>query len=256
VHQALLKLTDEIERSAESLRQAYRPEILYAFRVNSRRIRSILKHMDSHRSRSQRKTWGGFAASSNDARDWDVFLATAEKLLPATEYRSFESLNAERVRAAHEAVTGMLETTHWQRHLGQWRDFLRTVDEQPTDSDHSRAAISAALGRLREALKTALAADNDHAWHRFRIRVKELRYVADALGDNDDLVTACKKLQTLLGDWHDTVVQLNLLDELPDAPVHGRLADMITGRKADFLSRTRKLVIGHPVFDPEVGVGP
>ncbi|MBT8065383.1 MAG: CHAD domain-containing protein [Xanthomonadales bacterium] len=247
----MLKLTDEIERSAESLRQAYRPEVLYMFRVNSRRVRSILKHMGSHRSRSHRKTWGGFAAASNDARDWDVFLATAEKLLPSTEYRSFESLNAERVRAAHEAVTGMLETTHWQRHLGQWRDFLRTVDEHATDSDHSRAAVAAALERVRNALKTALAADDDHAWHRFRISVKELRYVTDALGDNDELVKACKKLQTLLGDWHDTVVQLNLLDELPGAPVHDRLADIVTGRKSDFLSRTRKLVIGHPVFDPE-----
>ncbi len=251
-----MKLTAEIEHSAEALRRAYQPELLYAFRVKSRRVRSILKHMGSHRSRSHRKTWGGFAAVTNDARDWDVFLATAGALLGKEDFRSFETINAGRVRDAHAAVIEMLGTAHWERYLDQWRGFLRAADEQVAGEADSLAALTVALERVRNALGRALSVDDDHAWHRFRISVKELRYVADALGDNDDLVRECKKLQTLLGDWHDTVVQLNLLQELPDAPVHDRLARIILGRRAEFLARTRNLVVGHPIFDPEGSAGP
>lgn len=250
-----MELTASIDRSVETLLHAYEPEALYAFRVNSRRIRSILKHMESHRARSLRKAWGGFAAVTNDARDWDVFLATAKLLLDARDYEVFRKLNSDRVDSAHDTVIEMLGTSHWSRYLVQWREFLAAVDEQASDADGSRDALAAALRRVLEARKTALEVNDDPSWHRFRISVKELRYVADALGDEDELVDACKKLQTLLGDWHDTVVQLNLLEELPPDPVHERLASIIRGRKAEFLTMTRQLLDGHPIFDPGEGTG-
>jgi CHAD domain-containing protein len=53
------------------------------------------------------------------------------------------------------------------------------------------------------------------------------------------IAAACKPLQTLLGEWHDTVVQLNLLDELPPAAVHTELAALIFERQAALLSRIR-----------------
>ena len=62
------------------------------------------------------------------------------------------------------------------------------------------------------------------------------------------LAAACREQQTLLGDWHDTVVQLNILDELPAAPVHETLAERIRDRKAAFLSELRSL---SPVAQPE-----
>lgn len=250
-----MELTASIDHSVEALLHAYAPEALYTFRVNSRRIRSILKHMKSHRSRSHRKAWGGFAAVTNDARDWDVFLSTVQSLLDAGDYEVFRELNSDRVGSAHDTVIEMLGTAHWSRYLVQWREFLAAVDEQSSDADGSRAALAAALKRVLEARKNALAVNDDYSWHRFRISVKELRYVADALGDEDELVGACKKLQTLLGDWHDTVVQLNLLEELPADPVHERLTGIIRDRKAEFLSKTRQLLDGHPIFDPGEGAG-
>ena len=84
--------------------------------------------------------------------------------------------------------------------------------------------------------------NEDRRWHKYRIAVKEVRYVAEAnaaLPGMSEIAESCKPLQTLLGDWHDTVVQLNLLDELPSAAVHDELTALIKERQSGLLSRIR-----------------
>jgi CHAD domain-containing protein len=120
------------------------------------------------------------------------------------------------------------------------------------------ASLDLALTRARLALKRALAVNDDHSWHKFRIRVKDVRYVAD-VGDDDStngkyvssVIKSCRELQTLLGDWHDTVVQLNLLEELQAAPVHSRLRKVVSERKQMFLAQTRDMLVEHPLFATE-----
>jgi CHAD domain-containing protein len=262
MHQQLLELTDKAKRAASALVAAYDPEKLYDFRVGSRRIRSILKHIGSHRARSFRKAWGGFTAVTNEARDWDVFLLTADKLLPPAELEAFSGLNRERIASCHEAVTEMLDSAHWQRHLDDWRQFLLRAVENGPAGDPSLAALQLALAGAREALRRALDANDDRHWHKFRIAIKEVRYVADAScvdATNEqkvaEVIAACKKLQTLLGDWHDTVVQLNLLEELEDAPVHERLGELVAERQQQFLTQTRALVDRTPLFAAQDPIG-
>jgi CHAD domain-containing protein len=258
MHKKLLELTVGVAQAGENVLSEYDPKQLYAFRVGVRRIRSILKQIDSHRSRRYRKIWGGFAAVTNDARDWDIFLQTAKKLLFAAQYREFEKLNRERVRNSHEAVIELLHSMHWQRHLDEWKGVLEQADEQVGGTSHGHASLDLALARARLALERALAVNDDHSWHKFRIRVKDVRYVADA-GNNDSangkyvssVIESCKQLQTLLGDWHDTVVQLNLLEELQTAPVHSRLKKVVSERKQMFLAQTRDMLTEHPLFATE-----
>jgi len=255
MHKKLLELTVGIAQADENVLSKYDPKQLYAFRVGVRRIRSILKQIDSHRSRRYRKIWGGFAAVTNDARDWDIFLQTAEKLLSAAQYREFKKLNREQVRHSHEAVIELLHSMHWQRHLDEWKDVLERADEQVGGAHQDFVSLELALARARLALERALAINDDHSWHKFRIRVKDVRYVADAGNDDStngkyisSVIESCKQLQTLLGDWHDTVVQLNLLEELQAAPVHSRLRKMISERRQMFLAQTRDMLVEHPLF--------
>jgi CHAD domain-containing protein len=202
----LLELTSHIDQVAGRLLGGYRPKQLHALRVGIRRIRSVLKQIGSHRSRRFRKTWGGFAAATNEARDWDVFLITSEKLLSPGEFQEFGRL---------------------------------------------------ALIRARLALAFALAADDERSWHKFRIAVKDVRYVADAGGTDPatderlaEVIEACKSLQALLGNWHDAVVQLRMLDEVESSPVHTRLRSEISERKDLFLSQIRDELDRSPVFSP------
>lgn len=255
MHQTMLELTGNVDRAACRLKTEYLPNELYAFRTNSRRIRSILKHIDSHRSRGYRKTWGGFAAVTNDARDWDVFLETSEELLTSEEFNQFRQLNREQIQHSHDACVEMLKTMHWRRHLEEWVHYLEGAEEEIPEAREQTAALDQALANAQTVLEKAMLINDDHTWHKFRIAVKEVRYVADASRGNPEteqylakLITSCKQLQSLLGDWHDTVVQLNMLDELDAAPVHSRLREIISGRKQLFLKSTRELLAGHPLF--------
>ena len=83
--------------------------------------------------------------------------------------------------------------------------------------------------------------------------MKEVRYTAEANPDlpgSEQIVQECKAVQTLLGDWHDTVVQLDLLEELSPAPVHLELKSIIGVRKADFLSQIRATLSADSLFSP------
>lgn len=255
MHQNLLNMTGTIEEASDALNYAYSPEQLYALRTGIRRIRSILKHIDSHRSRGYRKTWGGFAAVTNDARDWDVFLVTAEKLLSPGEYGTFEELNAEQIKTSRKTVVEMLDAAPWRRHLEEWRHYLEQSEDETPGPDHVLPSLERALFNARQALRLAMIVNEDRRWHKFRIAVKEVRYVADTGKDHpsasqhlQEVSAACRSVQTLLGDWHDTVVQLGLLSELEAAPIHDRLGSLVQQRNNKYLSKIRKKLSAHPLF--------
>ena len=116
-------------------------------------------------------------------------------------------------------------------------------------------ALDRALIKARQALELALTSATDHRWHKFRIAIKEVRYVADT-GAADpvagpyftDIAERCRSLQTLLGNWHDTVVQMGLLDELEEAPVHAFLASAIRERKGQLLAEIHTELADNPLF--------
>ena len=250
MHQRLKEVTGDIDRAQRQLLKGYRPKPLYNFRVAARRIRSILKQIDSHRSRGLRKAWGGLAAVTGDARDWDVFLATSKKLLDSTKFREFEAINHDRAANARKKVIEMLKSTLWQQHIGEWRDFLEQAEDSAAQPGQARDSLERAVDKAARRLRTARADESDHNWHRYRIAVKEVRYVAEANPEQPGaagLAQEARSFQTLLGDWHDTVVQLNLLDELPPHEVHDELAAAVRDRQAHYLSNMRTLPpIGQP----------
>jgi CHAD domain-containing protein len=252
---ALQQITEELDSAYRALSIGYDPEQLYILRVRIRRIRSILKHADNHRVRSFRKSWGGFAAVTNDSRDWDVFLSSAETLLSAEDFKTFERINAERVVAAHDASMEMIRSSTWRRHLDDWRKFLEQFADLVPGPGQLQEALDRALAKARRALEFALASDMDRSWHKFRIAIKEVRYVADT-GAADpvagqyftDIADRCRSLQTLLGNWHDTVVQLGLLEELEEAPVHAILASTVRERKGQLLAEIHAELADNPLF--------
>lgn len=252
MHQRLLEVTTELVSAQDDLLRAYDPVRLYNFRVASRRIRSILKQIGSHHSRLLHKAWGGLFAVTGGARDWDVFLATSQALLTADDQKEFESINRERVANVHKNVIKMLKSSLWKRHLREWHAYLEHAEETVPPAEQVREAIERALFKVRRRFLTARDDGSDRNWHRYRIAIKELRYVTEAHPDTPGaacLVEACKSQQTLLGDWHDTVVQLNLLEELPPAAVHDRMAAAIRNRQAELLSALSHLP---PIDQPEV----
>ena len=250
MHKILQELTDTVEQAASRLRGRYSARHLYAMRVGMRRIRSILKKSGSHRARRFRKTWGGFATVTNHARDWDVFMVVARQLLPAEAYGRFRRASRRRITSSRAVVREMLTSEHWRQNLQEWRAYVERIGERAATSS-GRATLDQALDKARATLATALDSDEDRAWHKFRIAVKEVRYLADseaeqhsAVADLASLIENCKALQALLGAWHDSVVQLQLLEDVPDSPERKALRRAIARRRKTQLAAIRRAVAG------------
>jgi CHAD domain-containing protein len=251
----LTEVSASVEQAATALQRDYAAEHLYALRVGMRRIRSMLKPLDSTRARRFRKTWGGFAAVTNRARDWDVFLLTAAEILPAELSARFEQSHRDTVRASHEAVLELLESAHWRRNLRDWRQFLEQHGADIKPLATKPTPIDQALSRARAALAAARASGDDRAWHKLRIAVKEVRYQSESCAESADatqrqaeLIDWCKPLQALLGGWHDCVVQLQILDDLEPAPEHEALRAAVAKMRVEQLAEIEQAVADHPLF--------
>lgn len=257
MQQRLTELTASLEQAAAALQGGYQPQELYALRVGMRRIRSMLKPLESTRARRFRKAWGGFAAVTNQARDWDVFLVAGQDILDAQAFAAFQSGNAARVSRCHEDVMELLQSAPWRRHLQEWRRYLDQSSDDAQAHSADPASIEWAVERARSVLAAALQSGEDRSWHKLRIAVKEVRYQAESgpggLPQNDrqgELIEQCKPLQALLGGWHDCVVQLQLLEGLPSTPYHDRLREVIGQKRREDLEEIRRAVRGHPLFEP------
>ena len=257
MHRRLTEVTAGVEQASAWLRGGYRAEQLYALRVGMRRIRSLLKPIGSPRARRFRKTWRGFAAVTGQSRDWDVFLVSAASLLTPDQYRLFEARNRERVDRCHQAVCAMLESKHWRWHLQDWGLYLLRCRDDGERRPQAQASLSGALRKARSSLAAALEIGDERTWHRFRIAVKEVRYQAESSADSAAdgparcaIVEDCKIVQTLLGGWHDCVVQLQMLETLQHAPEHEALRVAIERMREQRLAEIQAAVTGHVLFAP------
>jgi CHAD domain-containing protein len=154
----------------------------------------------------------------------------------------------------------MLESARWKAHQKEWKRFLKRASKHDGKHDGKHhgaaatqaAALEAALARAREALSTALQQDDDIAWHKFRIAVKEVRYTAERepqpAGATEAVVDNCKALQSLLGGWHDCVVQLQLLEHLAHPTLAEGLRATIAERRHQRLAEIRATVAGNSLF--------
>jgi len=258
MQQRLTELTEALEQSASALRSAYQAERLYELRVGMRRIRSLLKPLGSSRSRQFRKAWGGFAAVTNRARDWDVFLVAAGELLPADSNERFAAGNREQVQSCHDAVFELLLSAPWGRHLQDWRHYLEQTHDPVDEEFTAKQSLADTLANARLALAAAQADGDERAWHKLRIALKEVRYQAESGpggaprdAEAAALVEQCKPLQSLLGGWHDCVVQLQLLDELEPTPEHELLRGLIAQKERDGLAEIERTLSDHPLFEVE-----
>ena len=263
MHQLFVEISGEVTFLGDRLKGDYRPKDLHRMRIRIRRIRSLLKQIDNRNARHFRKTWGGFAAVTNQARDWDVFLKFARATQPTAEFKAFRSMLKPQVCASHEAVIEVLQSAQWQRHLAEWEQFLCQIDDLAIDDGKVRWSVEDAAVKARSACLRALAANDERSWHKFRIAVKNLRYIADAhIRDPacdqqflDEIIKTCKILQTHLGKWHDAVVQLQMIREQGPAfdkkaiAMKSALTEALEQKKHLLLSQIRVILSEQTLFE-------
>ena len=210
----------QLRRRRKTLLGTYDAEALHQLRINIRRLRGYLERDPREEARQLRRAWKKLVQETNDARDWDTFRAWLEVPEFSADYALLLPLIESYQTAAHERVMHMLESPAWSSALETWESFL----------DHSGAKLSAgpapkvrSLSRkFLRAQDKALESGGVRDWHKLRIATKNLRYALDELHSGgshsaDGAAKArklCKRLQTDLGNWHDTVIHGGLLQTL------------------------------------------
>jgi len=261
---SLMELTGSIVFHSENLVRDYQPIDLHQFRVNSRHIRSILKQLKRGHARDFNKAWGGFFAATSEARDWDVFVGNAAELLSPEQFALFYEAIELRIRSSHDEALDALQSHQWERHLGDWQRFLERLEGD--QAAMPAGLIAQVIDKARKVCVMALAVNDDYTWHRFRIAVKNIRYVANAClddpGYDQDEITrvieTCKVLQAHLGVWHDTVVQLELLAEDESfagtdpaselGSIQSNLVEQLAARKHQLLDQVREALAEQDLF--------
>jgi CHAD domain-containing protein len=143
----------------------------------------------------------------------------------------------------------MLQSGEWQEHGEAWARFLESLGSARFDLP--AGLLTAPLQKAHETHRQAQHTGERSDWHRYRIAVKNVRYLAAFLqmtgsGQRgiDEVIERCKAVQDQLGAWHDCSVQLRILRskearQLLDAQraMSEELAKMISERRQQLMTR-------------------
>ena len=207
-HEALARLAaaafEQIAANAEGMLAADEAEYLHQLRVGLRRLRSLFAafHALDPQARVVRRRLRPFGAALGEARDWDVFGASLRSR-PAA---------AKKARAKARALVG---SPAFHRALVR---ILRWIEEAPwrASAEPLGRFAARALDRLqRKAMKPIDWSDAGER-HRRRVRLKRLRYAADAFADcfprtrTSRYLAALERLQDGFGELNDIAVARRL----------------------------------------------
>ncbi len=183
-------------------------------------MRSFLKSRSGRKARHLRHELGKLADATNAARDWDTLMQRAESALEGERLRLLEDDLHKGAAAAHRPALDMLDSDRWPDVMRQWEAYIHRHPPSDRATNSKGKELRRAGDRVVHAWQRANLAGSSRNWHKLRIAVKDLRYRLEAdpgtakSVERAKLLERCKQLQDLLGDWHDTVVHLQLLREI------------------------------------------
>lgn len=228
VHRRLLAV---MRANEAGLRKDLDTEFLHDYRVALRRTRSLLGQIrevfPAVGVEHFREEFRWLGAVTGPARDLDVLMLALRPVPddPRGDIPTLRRHIAERQRRTHRAMLEHLDGPRCRRLFADWTRFLaHTCPASPAPANAGRPfadVVSSRVWRLYRRLteRAALVTDQSPptALHQIRVAAKKLRYVADLTrsiqkgGSVDGVIAVLKKLQTLLGDYNDTVVHERLL---------------------------------------------
>lgn len=214
------KLSGSLQKRRLSVLDAYDAEQLHQLRVGLRRMRSYLKTRSGNKARTLRHELGKLADATGPARDWDTLVEKAPARLDPLQRQLLEQDLWRHQAASHLPALAMLEDDSWVDVMQQWDAYLRRHPPGDKPGRPDKKTLRRVRRRVDHAWQRADHSGSPRKWHKLRIAVKDLRYRLEADEETagnrkaSRLLKRCKRLQSLLGDWHDTVVHLQLVRQL------------------------------------------
>jgi CHAD domain-containing protein len=218
----LKKLLRRLDKEYQVLSNGYAEEPLHQFRVILRRLRSLLRYDTSSKGRKLRCQLGKLARTTNIARDWDTLVSRAHASLSARDFALVQPLLEQQQSESHLPVLRMLHSERWPDARRALKKVIKAHGAALPVELHGDDELSRARRRVNRTWRAVQAGGTDRARHKLRIAIKGLRYRLKTLPTQQRTasITAAlalgKRLQESLGVWHDSVVHVQLVQELCD----------------------------------------
>lgn len=215
------QLREPIRKLRESLKHLEKnppPEEVHKLRIQARRIESItsaLTPAGGHKARRLIKPVKHLRRAAGGVRDMDVLTSNALSLCDRANKQSLARLVDYLRSARAKNALKLLKTVDRESKLTRrsLRKYARLIKSAPRSSSGATRSSSAtrppadplyaAVGELIAEL-TAWPTIGVNNIHEFRLKVKELRYVLQALPESDKaFVDALGVVKDQIGEWHD-----------------------------------------------------
>jgi CHAD domain-containing protein len=240
----------KLSRQLSKLGAKPAPQSVHKFRTCSRRVEALLDELIAEPNRNDQKLLKLLAQLRGKAgrvRDLDVQIASLRNLKisqdAARKAQLLRSLAEERARRERRLAKAFSQET--VRELR--RRLKRAARRADIAGEHDALKIAMqCLGSLART-QTPLT---EKIMHQYRIVGKRARYLAE-LDANDPqarrLVEQLKRMQDVLGDWHDWLkltqkAEKILAEEVPPSPLISALRNVARAKfrqAMDILSETR-----------------
>lgn len=207
----------KLDRELSKLARKPAPENVHKFRTHSRRVEALLTEVVQQRHRNDEKLLkllGRLRKKAGRVRDLDVQIESLRdlKFPQANGHKSqvMDALVDERAKREKKLARAFdRETTDEIRK--RLRRATRKMDISPNAD-----ALELTLRKLGE-LQYNHAPLTEKTLHQYRITGKRARYIAELADDKSDarrVVEQLKRMQDVIGDWHDWLKLTQKAEEL------------------------------------------
>jgi CHAD domain-containing protein len=230
-----------------AVRLGHDPEAVHVYRVATRRLRSDLRtfarFVDGDPTDELRDELRWLGSEVGRVRDLDVLstrFAANSRSLSDLDQPGASELLARLAKSRLEAHHSLLKALRSERYDRTLRTLVAFAANPPIATASSRKATRPAVtlasplvkrrwNQLAAAVVAGGAYPNDEALHMIRIAAKRCRYAAEAVAPvvgrpARHFAARVEEVQTVLGDYHDTVVAEAWLRDTAVELVDGRVA--------------------------------
>ncbi len=221
-----------MEKNEEGVLEDIDTEFLHDYRVALRRLRTFVSEVKAAFPKKTRKKLSGelkeLFSLTTDVRDLDVLLLTRPEfhsLLPEEYHRGLEPFFdwvEERRSSNLDALRAHLRSSAYREFTQRWLDYTEAGKEHGKEESIYGIAlerIGSRAEKVHEAIEEVEASSySSEKLHELRIQCKKLRYLSEIFADlfpREDagsFIKRLKKLQDVIGDHHDAVVQQETLE--------------------------------------------
>jgi CHAD domain-containing protein len=221
------KIIKKLNAHRTMLLQRYDPENIHEIRVSVRRLKSLLKQIDTKESKKNRESLSHLIKTTNTIRDWDTLLISGENILQREDFLKIRPILTDYSNQFRIGIEEQLNDPIWDEVFQESENLLKNSKKEsknvPTLLPENYAS------ELLNRYILAYRKNDTNAWHSLRISVKNLRYQLEYLQTDKSIdpnehikstIDFCKPLQKYLGDWHDSVVHELLIEHLIEQHSH------------------------------------